>query len=68
MSDDITQIILDELREHRKESNDRHVAIDKRVRKVENWQAEANGKITIIGTVGVAVGGIVTWLTDVFRH
>lgn len=69
MSDDsIQQIILDELREHRRESNDRHIQIDKRVRKVETWQADANGKITIIGALGVAIGGFITWITDIFKH
>ena len=67
-NDEISQIILEELREHRRESNERHVQVDKRIRKVENWQSEANGKITIISAVGVAIGGIITWVTGIFHQ
>lgn len=65
---EISKIILQELRDHRKESNERHIAIDKRIRKVENWQANASGKLTALGVIGVAAGSIVTWLTSVFRE
>lgn len=68
MADDISQIILDELRAHRQESAQRHEGFDKRIRKVEIWQADASGKMTMLGLVGVVAGGIVTWLTQIFRH
>jgi len=68
MKKGISEIILEELREHRAESNARHIEVDKRLRKVEVWQADANGKISIIGAVGVAVGGFITWVSGILRH
>lgn len=63
MPKEITEIILEELREHRRESSMRHEKMDHRVRKIEDWQSNANGKITMLGAIGVFMGGIVTWLT-----
>lgn len=40
---------------------------DTRIRSVENWQSNANGKITAFGIAGVLVGGAVTYLTDLFK-
>lgn len=65
---EISKIILDELRAHRSESNERHVQIDNRVRRVEDWQSNANGKISIIGAVGVGIGGFIAWVGDFFRQ
>jgi len=66
--DDISQIILDELRAHREESRDRHDKIETRVRNVEAWQSNADGKITVFGLVGVFIGGFVTWVTNLFHN
>lgn len=67
MNDDVSQIILDELREHRRESNLRHEVIDKRVRKVESWQSDAGGKLTAFGVFCTTVGAVVAFLADFFR-
>ena len=71
---DIQEIILDEVRnvrselqDHRRESSERHDKMDGRVRSVESWQAEANGKITAFGTAGVILGGVITWVTGLFK-
>ena len=73
-NDNIQQIILeevrntrDELKAHRAESLLRHDGIDTRVRHIESWQSNANGKITMIGIVGVLVGGVIGWITDIFK-
>lgn len=69
MSEEIQHVILDEVRNiraelhlHRTESYDRHDKIDVRVRQVESWQNNADGKITVIATVGVILGGFITWI------
>ena len=62
----IAQLILEELREFRAEVNARHDKIDERIRDVESWQSNANGKITIIGSLGVLMGGFFTWVVGIF--
>ena len=61
MSDDIQQIILDELRALRSD-------IHPRLRAVETWQSEANGKITMIGLFATMMGGVVTWVAGMFHR
>lgn len=39
-----------------------------RINEVEKWQANANGKITMLGAVGVAIGGIFTAIGQYFKH
>jgi len=67
MDNDISQIILDELRAHRLESADRHDKLDGRVRNVEAWQHDAGGKATMLASVAAALGGIVVWATGFFH-
>lgn len=64
MASDINEIILDELREHRRETRERLDKINGRVRKTEEWQANANGKMTILSAIGMMAGGIVAWLAE----
>lgn len=40
----------------------------KRITEVEKWQANANGKMTMLGAVGVAIGGFFTAFFQYFRH
>lgn len=68
---DLQEIILDEVRNvraelqaHRVESVTRHNGIDTRVRAVENWQSDANGRMTMLGLVGVCIGAVATWFLD----
>ena len=68
MANDISQIILDELREHRRESADRHELMDVRLRTVENWQHEIKGKATMFGVICTACGGIIAWLTSLLHR
>ena len=35
-----------------------------RVHRVEAWQNNADGKITVIGIVAVAVGSAITWIAN----
>ena len=65
---DIQEVILEELRAHRTESNARHVEMDKRVRNIENWQSDANGKITMFGAFGTALGAFIVWVVSIFKH
>jgi hypothetical protein len=67
VSDDRIQIILDELREHRRESADRHESMDGRVRKIEHWQSNADGKITAFGVIAAGVGSILTYLAGYLK-
>jgi phosphatidylserine decarboxylase len=71
MSDEIQQIILDEVRNirgelqlHRTESAERHDNLDVRVRATEKWVNNADGKITVLGVVAVMVGSVLTWLAN----
>ncbi len=41
---------------------------DERIGHLENWQHNANGKVTMLGAIGVAIGGFITWLTGIFHH
>lgn len=68
MSEDISQIILQELREHRRESSVRHENMDTRVRVVETWQANAEGKVKVFGLFLAAVTSFLAWLIGVFKH
>lgn len=61
MPDNVTQIILDELRAMRED-------IAPRLRKVESWQDNADGKITMFGLFCSAIGGIVVWFVGTFKH
>lgn len=64
--------MTDHLLEYIKEAVDRiETKLDKhdeRLRKTEDWQSNANGKITAFGLVGVFLGSVVTWATDLFKH
>lgn len=68
MNDEISQIILEELREHRRESNERHSAIDIRIRHVEKWQADAGGKVTMLGIILTSISGVIAWIAGIFKH
>lgn len=35
---------------------------------IERWQSNADGKITVIGVLGVAVGGFLTAMIGYFKH
>lgn len=61
MNDDISQIILAELRDFRKD-------INTRVNSVEKWQANADGKITMFGVFCMVIGGVIVWITNLFKH
>ena len=57
MSKDISEVILEELREFRRD-------MQVRVNKVESWQANADGKITMFGLFCTGIGGIAAWLAS----
>ena len=41
---------------------------DVRLRDVEKWQNNANGKIGAVATLGVMIGAALTAAADFFRH
>lgn len=62
MSDlEMLEIILNELREHRKESNDRHEAIETRLRSLEHTRAFGHGIVACIS-------GIVSYAVSIFAN
>lgn len=64
MSDEILKYIkgsVDRIEENQKD----HA---KRLNEVEKWQANANGKMTMLGIVGVTIGGFCTAIIQYFRH
>lgn len=63
MSDEILSYIKDSV-DRIEGKQDKH---DERIRKVENWQADANGKVTTIGAIGVVMGGIITAVAEYFK-
>ena len=67
MADDKLDIILDELRAHRDESRDRHNQLDGRVRNVEAWQSNAEGKAKMLAVVMTSAAGVFAWLSG-FLH
>lgn len=64
MSDEILTYIKDSVT--RIEENQKDHA--KRIGDVEKWQANANGKMTVLGAVGIAIGTIFTAVIQSFRH
>lgn len=61
MSKDISEIILEELREFRKDMHNR-------VGKVEMWQSNVDGKITVFGLFCAAIGSFVVWMTNILHR
>ena len=57
---DKLDIILDELREHRRESADRHEVIETRVRSLEETRAHQVGAAGAIFAISSIVAGAVT--------
>jgi len=68
MTKDISELILEELRDHRAESRERHEKLSDRVSTVEAWQNNANGKITMFGAFGIVIGGVLSWVVSIFKH
>lgn len=64
MSDEILSYIKNTV-DRIETKQDKH---DERIRTVENWQADANGKITMVGVFGVTLGGFFTAVVEYFRH
>lgn len=75
MEDDVAHMILEEVRNtraelhlHRAESSDRHDALDTRVRGVEGWQNNVDGKVTMFGIFCTIAGGLIAWLSNFVKH
>lgn len=64
MSDEILSYIKNSV-DRIESKQDKH---DERIGAVENWQSNADGKITIIAAVCAAIGGTVVAVVDYFRH
>ncbi len=60
MSEEISKIILEELRAFREDAMPRLTA-------VERWQSNVDGKISMFGLICVALGGLATWLTGIIH-
>lgn len=67
MSDRI-DMILEELREHRKESAERHEKIDTRIRSLEESRAHQKGSITAIGIIATIISGFISFVVSTFKH
>lgn len=63
MSDEVLTYIKDTVTRI-ETKQDKH---DERLGEVEKWQANANGKMTILGAVGVAIGTLCTTVLQSFR-
>lgn len=61
MSDEISNIILEELRALRSD-------LAPRVNAVEKWQSNADGKITMFGIFCVTIGGMISWVVSILKH
>ena len=64
MSDEILTYIKDSV-DRIESKQDNH---DVRIGKLENWQSNADGKITMVSAIGAAIGGAVVAVFDYFRH
>lgn len=64
MSDEMLNYIKNSV-DRIESKQDKH---DERIRNVENWQADANGKVTMVGAFGVTLGGVITAVVEYFRH
>ena len=61
MSDEISKIILEELRALRAD-------MQPRMSKVEKWQSNADGKITMFGIFCAGIGSIITFISGGIKH
>lgn len=68
MSDNISQIILDELRAHRKETNDGFDKINGRVRSLEETRAENRGIKKASIAISSILSGVVSFFVSHFYH
>ena len=66
MSDRI-DIILDELREHRKESKERHDLIEERLRSLEETRAHQKGAATATAAIAALISGVISLLCSLFN-
>ena len=66
MSDAVEQIILEELRDHRKESAERHELMEKRVRSLEESRAENRGAIKTSMAISTAFASVISWLVTMW--
>ena len=66
MENDIAEIILGELREHRKESAKRHEAVETRVRSLEETRSEGRGVMRVVfvlaGFVSTTISLIISYI------
>lgn len=65
---DRIDMILEELREHRKESRERHEAMDTRIRSLEETRAHQKGSVTAIGIIASIISGLVSLIVSTFKH
>lgn len=68
MPEDISLIILEELRAHRTESKANHVAMDKRVRSLEGTRSEARGMIKMAVLIASVISAVISYLITIFKH
>lgn len=64
MSDDLLVYIKDTVTRI-EAKQDKH---DERIRTVESWQNRADGKVTAFGAVGVLIGGVITWVVELWKN
>lgn len=64
MSDDVLNYIKNSV-DRIEAKQDKH---DERIKDVELWQSNANGKMTMLGAVGVTIGGLLTAAVEYLRH
>lgn len=64
MSDEILTYIKDTVTRI-ETKQDKH---EERISDVENWQSNANGKMTVLAAVGVAIGGAFASLINYMKH
>lgn len=64
MSDEILNYIKDAV-DRVEEKLDKH---NDRLGIVEKWQSNADGKVTMFGLFCVSLGGILSWLTNLFHR
>lgn len=47
---------------------DKLISHDTRIGDTEKWQSNADGKVTAIGVICVALGGIISWIVGLVKH
>jgi hypothetical protein len=64
---DLPKIILEELREHRRESTERHALMEMRVRSLEDTRSQQKGAAKMGIALATTLSGLISFIVSTIR-